>query len=327
MHHHARGELLRSKLGRVPRRENVRLIRELATRHEGFIEYASSVLNHSDLSLAWYRGAFQNFRKFLLDGTRLVPDQFEMRIVALEEWVGWNRKRGISSITVNSYWRAMRAFFNDWEKRDGAENPFRRHKAPRFARAIPKALTYAQCRRILDATYNYPWGTKFRRERNTAIIAVMLYAGLRKGEVLRLRYSDVSLEEGTIRIHRGKGPHGGKDRMAYAAPELKSILQAYLRERRRAGYVNPEFFSSTKTDRGVSEPTMTVMVRNIRRAAGVHFSAHMLRHSFVTHLLKNGVPIPVAQELAGHSSITTTMGYVKVWDEDKHEQIRKMRFR
>jgi site-specific recombinase XerD len=44
-------------------------------------------------------------------------------------------------------------------------------------------------------------------------------------------------------------------------------------------------------------------------------------------LLRSGVPLHVARELAGHTSITTTAGYLRVWDEDKRDQIRKVSFR
>ena len=52
---------------------------------------------------------------------------------------------------------------------------------------------------------------------------------------------------------------------------------------------------------------------------------HSLRHSFVTMLLKNGVPLHVASELAGHNDIATTAGYLRVFDEDKRGEIKRLR--
>ncbi|MEO6326895.1 MAG: tyrosine-type recombinase/integrase [Thermoanaerobaculia bacterium] len=51
------------------------------------------------------------------------------------------------------------------------------------------------------------------------------------------------------------------------------------------------------------------------------------RGSFVTHLLRAGVPLYIARDLAGHANISTTLGYTKVFDEDRKRGIRKLKFR
>ena len=79
--------------------------------------------------------------------------------------------------------------------------------------------------------------------------------------------------------------------------------------------------------RGSPWPRLRRIHKAVRRASGIAFSLHGLRHSFVTMLLRSGVPLHVARELAGHTSITTTAGYLRVWDEDKRDQIRKVSFR
>lgn len=65
----------------------------------------------------------------------------------------------------------------------------------------------------------------------------------------------------------------------------------------------------------------------IEKAAGFSFSPHVLRHSYVTQILKNGIPLHVAKELAGHNDIETTMGYLRVFDEEKRVQVKKIRYR
>jgi len=73
--------------------------------------------------------------------------------------------------------------------------------------------------------------------------------------------------------------------------------------------------------------TLRRIVRTIRRASGVAFSMHGLRHSFITTLLNNGTPIHVAQHLAGHAKITTTAGYLALTDEDVRREIQRLSFR
>lgn len=308
-----------------PSRANIEYLAWLDTRFEEFIAYASSVKSQSTASIQWYRQVYRNFKQFLRPFTSLPPEQFELRILATEEWARWNRERGISPITLNSYWRGLRAFFNDWEQRDGAENPFKMLSAPKLPSRIPKALSAAECVRILDAAQNYPWRTKFERARAVALVGIVLYAGLRRGEILRLRYSDVNLEEGTIRVMRGKGRYGGKDRVAYIPRDLDIILRTYLKERFRKKFVNPEFFSSIR-GRELPEMTLRTEMHRIRDAAGITFTPHILRHSFVTNMLRCGVPIQVAKELAGHADIEMTMWYTRVFDEDKKLNAKKIRY-
>ncbi len=294
-------------------------------RHRQFLEHAEYVLNHSHMTTKTYRIAYHMFRRFLLDrtaqpkGVTLAAKTFH-----LDAWVLWNRKRGLSAITTNTYWRALRPFFNFLEETEGFQNPYRSAKAPRFQAPLPKALKAADLIRILDAARSYPWQTVYQRERAVALFGTMIYAGLRRGELLALHFADISLTEGTIRVRRGKGRYGGKDRTAYICPDLRTLLTSFLRERKRMNYTCPELFAS-RANKGLSVNQLKRFTTLIQRASGVAFSPHCLRHSFVTHLLRSGVAINVAQELAGHASITTTAGYLRVWDEDKKAQIARLR--
>jgi integrase len=307
--------------------EDQRFLAQLDDKHQLFREHALYVLSHSPTSIKSYWSAYLNFKRFLLNRSegRGAPT-LAAKAYQLDAWVLWNRKRGLSAITTNSYWRALRPFFNHLEKTDGFANPYRDAKAPPFQLPLPKALKAADLLRILDAARSYPWRTTFQRERAVALFGTMIYGGLRRAEVLKLHFADLRLDEGTFLIRRGKGRAGGKDRTGYICPELRAILQSYLRERQRSGITCPEVFSS-KGNRGLSLEQLKRIHLLVRRASGIDFTIHSLRHSFVTMLLRSGVPINVVQTLAGHASITTTAGYMRVWDEDLRTQIQKMRLR
>jgi integrase/recombinase XerD len=248
-------------------------------------------------------------------------------LFAIEEWVAWNRRRQLSPVTVNTYWRLLRVFFHDLDRRDGIPNPFATMRPPALPTRLPKAHSPAECARILAASENIPWRLEYERRLAVALFGTILYAGLRRGELLRLRFADVNLEAGTIRVLRGKGRAGGKDRMAYFGAELRELLARYLAERRRRGIEAPSFFISSFSRQALSLTTLRRMHERVRRASGISFSLHALRHSFITMLLASGVPLHVAQELAGHTNITTTAGYLRVWDEDKRREIQKVSYR
>ncbi len=298
-------------------------LHELDGKFSDFLDHARHYLNHSPASCRGYRYAYRDFRRFLVQSAGKAERR--ARLYDIEGWVAWNRKRGLGPVSTNTYWRALRPFFKYLESRDSIQNPFRGSRMPQLPTRVPKARTPEECRRILLAAANYPWATEFQRARAIAIFSILIFAGLRRGEVLRLLYSDVNLETGTIRILKGKGRNGGKDRMAYMNDELRRALAEYARLRARHGIVCPEFFASLQTRQGISDSQFIRIVRAVRLASGVPFSIHSLRHSFVTNLLRCGVPIHVAKELAGHTDISTTAGYLRVWDDEQRDQIRKLR--
>lgn len=301
------------------------MLAALAARFADFIQRAS--VRRSAETIRWYKSVFAIYRTFLDDVPRLSPEMLAQRIVDLDGWVDWNLRRGVSEIATNTYWRALRAFFKDWQERDGAPNPYRTQKQPSFKAPLPKALPRDACTRILLTAEQYPRWDAFQRARALAVIGVMLYAGLRRGEALGLRNRDVNFDTGEIRIEHGKGTDGGKERFVPINAPLLRLLRGYIRERQRRGLdETPEFFSSTTAGRGLTLSTLTVIIRTLVRASDVKFSAHTLRHSFVTHLLASGVPLYVARDLAGHSHVETTLIYTKVFPKDRHEHIEKLVF-
>jgi len=313
-----------STLAPGSREANERLLAWLDARFEEYGDFEVLVQNHSTQSVRFHRHGYQNFRRYLSEHLHLPEEEFKALIFGIEAWVRWNRTNGRGPVTTNTYWRALHGFFNDLEKRDDVQNPFRGLKAPPLPTRLPKALSPDECRRILRAAENYPWENRFERARALAILSVMIYAGLRRSEVRKLEMQDVKLEEGVILIRRGKGRYGGKDRTAYIPAELRLYLRAYLTERAGRHLVGPEFFTTLLRKKGISQDLLKRLVTRVREASGVTFTLHSLRHSYVTWLLRSGVPIHVAQELAGHADITTTAGYLRVFDEDKQAAVRRL---
>ncbi|HET7436857.1 MAG TPA: tyrosine-type recombinase/integrase [Thermoanaerobaculia bacterium] len=303
--------------------DDERFLDEFARKFADFLDHARYTLNHSLATCRGYKAGYQNLRHFLVAGAGTV--ELRTRMYAIEAWVAWNRKRGLSAISTNTYWRATQVFYRYLEQRDGIQNPFRGMKKPARPTPLPKARTPDECRRILTTAANYPWKTEYQRARAVALFGLLIFAGLRRAEVTRLLYADVNFEAGTIRITRGKGRNGGKDRTAYMNDDLRRVLREYTHQRARMGYTCPEFFVSLKSGQGLSMDQFIRIFRDVRRASGLKFSIHSLRHSFVTMLLQSGIPIHVAKELAGHADINTTAGYLRVWDDEERDQVRKLR--
>jgi site-specific recombinase XerD len=300
-------------------------VRDLDALFEQFADHALAVLDHSPLTVRNYRYAYRIFRRYLLDPSIAGGAPGE-RMFQLNGWVAWNRKRNISRYTVNMYWRALRAFFKYLESEAGIQNPFHGMPAPGLPERQSKALERNSLHRILDAARRYPWSSRFLRERAIAILATLMYTGLRKRELLNLRLDDeesVNLASGWIKV-LGKGRHGGTERFVYAPDALQSILRIYVAERNRQGVATDALFTSRQGN-PLSEMQFRRVLQTVRRASGVKFSAHVLRHSFITLFHLNGTPLGVVQAAAGHARLETTAGYLSVRNEDLRQHSRSFR--
>lgn len=307
------------------RETNESSLRQLASRFDEFADHAVNVLNQSPMTVRWCRDAFRNYVKFIRDGLDLPPEAFVARIRDIDAWVRWNRTRQLSAISTNGYWRAVKIFWNDVATRDGIDHPFAGKKQPPVPQRVPKAHTPDECRRILTSADNYPWETQFHRTRALALLGCALMAGLRRNELLSLEVRDVDCAQGTIRVRHGKGRGGGKERNCYMTDELKRLIRSYETARAAAHLVCPEFFASLKYRRGIRIDTVKRIVSYVRAASGIRFTLHTLRHSYVSWLIRSGVPLPVASELAGHTMIETTMQYIRVFDADKRAAVQRLR--
>ena len=163
---------------------------------------------------------------------------------------------------------------------------------------LPEVLSTAEVRRVLDAVTN---------PKHHALLATTYAAGLRVGEVVRLRVADVDSERNVLRIGQSKGR---KDRHTALSDHLLEELRTYYRACRPRQWL---FFGGDRS-RPLNVSSAQRVYAQARRRAGVTRGAgiHTLRHSFATHLLEAGVDVRRIQEMMGHTSIVTTMGYLRV---------------
>jgi integrase/recombinase XerD len=141
-----------------------------------------------------------------------------------------------------------------------------------------------------------------------AMLLVAYAAGLRALEVCRLRPEHILSERGQILVSQGKG---FKDRYTVLSPRLLDELRSYWRIYRPKEWM---FASTQKPGAPVVTMTLRRAFNHAVRATGLpaNGGVHALRHSFATHLLEAGVPLPVLQRLLGHNKLATTTRYLHV---------------
>lgn len=169
---------------------------------------------------------------------------------------------------------------------------------PRKERHLPAVLSPGEVARIL---------ARARNLKHRALLMLVYSAGLRVGEVVRLRPDDLDVERGLVRVRRGKG---GKDRYTLLARRAVDAVRLY----KDAYPTSRWLFPGPKPDRHLTTRSVQRIVKRLAEAAGVEkdVTTHTLRHSFATHLLEGGTNLRVIQELLGHQSARTTQIYTHV---------------
>lgn len=218
-----------------------------------------------------------------------------------------------------SYHKNLIVFFRWCVERGYLEkNPCDDVELPRLEKRIPPKLTKQDSMKLLEFVYNYPYDYKFLRFRNHAIFATFIFAGLRKSELLHLKFADVDVENMSIFVRQGKG---NKDRIVPVCYSLAEILKKYLVERKRLNKTCPEFFASLNRNMGFCDSGLRNLVRKIRIESGINFGIHKLRHTFATLMLEGGCDIFSLSKMMGHSDIKTTTIYLAASVEHLRKQI------
>ena len=199
-------------------------------------------------------------------------------------------------------------------------NPTEDIEIPKLEKRLPSRLTKQEALRLLEVVYNYPYEDKFLRYRNHAIYSMFIFAGLRRMELLNLKYTDVDIENLSIFVRQGKG---SKDRIVPMSYTLAQSLKRYVEERKRRGKVCPEFFVALYPDMGFGDMGLKRLTDKIRKASKISFTIHKLRHTFATLLIEGGCDIFSLSKMMGHSDIKSTTIYLSASVEHLRAQITK----
>ncbi len=216
-------------------------------------------------------------------------------------YLACRHKEGIGSKTIQRELAAIRSFYRFLLKIEFvAHNPAQGVQAPKSAKKLPRILDVDQVAGVLDA----PSDTLLEI-RDLAMFELFYSSGLRLTELVMLDLSDVSLDEGSLRVRFGKG---GKQRQVPIGSKAVKALGLWLASR-------PENASLAMfiSRRGVRLGQRSVQLRLerwcVKNGLSEHIHPHMLRHSFASHLLEASQDIRAVQELLGHSNIGTTQIY------------------
>ena len=215
--------------------------------------------------------------------------------------------RGDTPVRVNPVPRGLMT------RRQGGTMRSRMAPLVRVPRTLPRVLSPEEADRLVGA---------LRTHRDQAMVLGMLLAGLRRCEVLGLRFADVQVADRRLVVVEGKGGH---HRVIPAANRFFEALGAYLHGERPAGAHTDRVFVVLKGPRRglpLSAEGLDEILDGARRRAGLeHATCHQLRHTCLTRLREAGMALEAVQAQAGHVSIESTRVYLHLandWLADQY---------
>ena len=234
------------------------------------------------------------------NGERFDPTRVTVRDIAdFRDHLSRVRRQAIS--TVNRALVAVRRFLAHLMRSGGIPgNPADAVNELRRMPTVPKGLPPPEVRKVMREV-------ELRGDtRAFAILTVMLFGGLRVGDVVELELSDVEItpRSGQIICRRGKG---NKQRIVLLPLEARRAMSKYLECRPPTG--DQKLFVGERgplTDDGVR-----AICSKYSACSGVFFTPHVLRHTFAHRFLDNGGDLASLAQILGHESLTTTAIYTK----------------
>ena len=178
---------------------------------------------------------------------------------------------------------------------------------PRRPERLPHYLNEEEVHRLLAAVSGSP--------RDSAIVHVLAFGGLRVGELCHLKVEDIEFERNILHVRSGKGD---KDREVVLEDRSRAAIDRHLSDRGVPAPAGTRLFP-------VGPVTVERVVRRAAAVAGIprRVTPHMLRHTLATTLLSRGCDIRYIQKLLGHASVATTQIYTHVDTQELREAYQR----
>lgn len=276
-----------------------------------FLAYLREYRRYAPGTIRHYQDSLARLVRFLRLTLGHVP---EPREVSRQQVWEWAQSMTTAPYAVRFRLAAVRSFYR-WLAMKGevSHNPGDGIPLPKKPDPMPKALDVVGANALLMAAERFC---------DLALVSLLLYTGLRRQEAADLLLSDVDMERGTLTVRRGKG---GKGRVVPLSGPIRAVLQDWITRRHAPSSVQALLLNGH--DKALNGASIAMIMRRLAIRAGLPYplpSPHVLRHTFATRLVAEGVDIRTVQELLGHASIETTAHYLRVETPAKQEAVERL---
>ncbi|MGO1818909.1 MAG: tyrosine-type recombinase/integrase [Senegalia sp. (in: firmicutes)] len=190
-----------------------------------------------------------------------------------------------------------------------------------MAKKIPDVLSLDEQKRLLDQ-FNLRYITS---QRNKTMIQLLLNTGLRLAEMTNLKWRDIDLMTGQVKVVEGKGL---KDRILWL-DEKTLVMLGKWKERQFKEWGKSDLVFTTRTLSPLDGKAVRSMIKTYSDKAGInkHITTHSLRHTFASDLLRDTKNIRIVQKALGHSDISSTQIYTHIVDDELEDALKSFRNR
>ena len=266
---------------------------------ENYRNYLKYERAYSDNTVGAYMNDLNKYEEFLK------KDILESDTEDLEKYLKYIKN--LESTTVAHKITSIKSYFNYNIKRGIVSvNPAYKVSRPKLTKHLPEYLTEEEVGKLLDVEVKSPYDY-----RNKTILELLYSSGIRISVLVNIKTPNYDSEECLIRI-MGKG---SKERIVPLGDYAINIMNDYMNNyrplinKKHTDYV----FVNNRGDK-ISRQFIFKVIKKEALKKGIKkdISPHTLRHTFATHLLKNGADLRIIQELLGHENISTTQIYTHV---------------
>lgn len=295
---------------------------------ENFLAYLRNERQASEHTIANYGMDIEQFAHLALDSSLEKADWKQADVYQARSFIVSLQNENLARTSILRKISSLRSFYRYLVREDVVEiNPFVGITSPKKAKRLPKYMSIDEVGKLLDSPALY-WqdahskgitkdddSAKFATARDTALLEVIYSGGLRISEALGLKFADLDLRQGIMKV-KGKGK---KERIAALGAPAINALQHYfkVREIRSANSLPVAPIFINKHGNRLSARSFQRFFKNYLMTAGLphDMTPHKLRHSFATHLLNAGADLRSVQELLGHANLSTTQIYTHISSE------------
>jgi integrase/recombinase XerD len=267
-------------------------------------------LHRRDVSACTLRTVFtgvQGFLVFLQKRGKISLSS--LTVDDLEAFVESEQDRGLKPLSVRGRLHSIYAFLRYLLDRGMAPaDVLARRIRIKLPELLPRAMEAEDVKRLLGVLH---------KVRDAAMILVLLRTGMRIGELLRTRVSDVHLEERKIQLVVGEKNRTG--RVVYLSADACQALKIWMKRRDPD---KPWLFYGQGQGPLTYTAARVIFLRHLQRA-GISekgYSLHALRHTCATELLNAGMRLECLQQLLGHSNVEQTRRYARLTDKTREEE-------
>lgn len=251
------------------------------------------------------------------------PDIDKISITDLREFMISLSENDITESTRQYYWKVIKSFFKWAEEELEISRPDKRLAMPKVQKPDILPYTEEEIKRLIKACGKMKPSSPTNRaayqaKRSTAkrdhlIIMILLDTGIRVSELCRLKYTDVNLENKSLRIQTFETGIKTHDRTVYLGNTTMKLLIPYASEK-----INEDdFLVKGRNDKPLNRNSVAhLLARMGKRAQVSGVDAHRFRHTFAIQYLRNGGDIYTLQRLLGHRSLEIVKNYLRLSEMD-----------